>query len=287
MPKEPAAHDISLITSRTTEGFIMLPRRMSVITLKASVSRASPARMATASPNTLWFVGIPLLRSSLSMAGRSSWISEYVWIISRAHATGIPSSILPPAASQDAMQRTGLILFPPAIMLYLMALCKVAGISVSLGRYLSRASSTIFPFSPRYFLISIYASSVSSSNGTATSLPSIFFVSNSTLFSAFWSSWEQKRVSLTPSSKSLRDSFRNISPFSILSTIPSSFFIASSNFSAKASLPFPCQSFYRTQHLPIRHPYPHPVPSLYGPYLFYNHTSLKTCGYAVSPIQYG
>ena len=42
----------------------------------ALVSRPSPARMAIASPKTLWLVGLPRRRSSSSMAGRSSWIRE-------------------------------------------------------------------------------------------------------------------------------------------------------------------------------------------------------------------
>ena len=37
---------------------------------------ASPARTALVSPNILWQVGFPRRRSSLSMHGRSSWISE-------------------------------------------------------------------------------------------------------------------------------------------------------------------------------------------------------------------
>ena len=45
-------------------------------TSKASVNRASPARMAVASSNALWHVGRPRRKSSLSNAGRSSWISE-------------------------------------------------------------------------------------------------------------------------------------------------------------------------------------------------------------------
>ena len=40
--------------------------------VKASVSSASPERIAIASPNTLWFVGRPRRRSSSSIAGRSS-----------------------------------------------------------------------------------------------------------------------------------------------------------------------------------------------------------------------
>ncbi len=43
---------------------------------KASVSRLSPARMAVASSNARWTVGWPRLRSSSSIDGRSSWISE-------------------------------------------------------------------------------------------------------------------------------------------------------------------------------------------------------------------
>ena len=39
---------------------------------KARVSSASPARMAVASPNFLWQVGLPRRKSSLSSAGRSS-----------------------------------------------------------------------------------------------------------------------------------------------------------------------------------------------------------------------
>lgn len=35
-------------------------------------SMASPARIAMSSPYLIWFVGLPLLKSSLSMDGRSS-----------------------------------------------------------------------------------------------------------------------------------------------------------------------------------------------------------------------
>ena len=45
-----------------------MPARM----WNASVRRPSPARSAMASPNTLWFVGWPLRRSSSSMTGKSS-----------------------------------------------------------------------------------------------------------------------------------------------------------------------------------------------------------------------
>lgn len=46
------------------------------ITSKASVSSTSPASIAVDSLKALWQEGRPLRRSSLSMQGRSSWISE-------------------------------------------------------------------------------------------------------------------------------------------------------------------------------------------------------------------
>ena len=46
------------------------------IASKASVRSTSPASMAVASPNALWQEGRPRRKSSLSMQGRSSWISE-------------------------------------------------------------------------------------------------------------------------------------------------------------------------------------------------------------------
>ena len=51
-------------------------RALSATSRKASVSSASPARIAMASPKTLWLVGTPRRKSSLSIAGRSSWTSE-------------------------------------------------------------------------------------------------------------------------------------------------------------------------------------------------------------------
>ena len=44
--------------------------------LKAAVSSPSPARTAVASSKALWQVGLPRRKSSLSMHGRSSWMSE-------------------------------------------------------------------------------------------------------------------------------------------------------------------------------------------------------------------
>ena len=43
---------------------------------KACVSSASPASTAMPSPKTLWLVGLPRRKSSLSIAGKSSWMRE-------------------------------------------------------------------------------------------------------------------------------------------------------------------------------------------------------------------
>jgi hypothetical protein len=56
--------------------------------VSASPKKASPASIAIASPNFLWAVGRPRLKSSSSIAGRSSWIKEYVWMSSMAAADG-------------------------------------------------------------------------------------------------------------------------------------------------------------------------------------------------------
>ena len=45
--------------------------------------------------HTLWFVGRPRRKSSLSIAGRSSWINDMVWTISMAHAVGMAAEISP------------------------------------------------------------------------------------------------------------------------------------------------------------------------------------------------
>ena len=67
------------------------------ITSKARVFRASPARSAMLSGKALWQEGFPLLKSSLSIHGRSSCIREKVWISSKAQATSrILSISFPP-----------------------------------------------------------------------------------------------------------------------------------------------------------------------------------------------
>lgn len=69
---------------------------------------------------------------SHTMDGKSSWISDMVWMNSIAHAEGRACSILPPTSSHAAKQRAGLTLFPPAKSEYLRVsqtvgqLCKCA-----------------------------------------------------------------------------------------------------------------------------------------------------------------
>jgi len=90
----------------------------SPITESAWNIKASPARMAVASPNFAWHVGRPLLMSSLSKAGRSSWMRLKVWIISIARPAGNVSGAFPPRLSHAIMASTGRILFPPDLRLY-------------------------------------------------------------------------------------------------------------------------------------------------------------------------
>ena len=77
IPPPPAASARSAI-ARTAFPGSACARGECAITRNASVSSASPARIAVPSPNTLWEVGFPRRKSSSSIAGRSSWISEYV-----------------------------------------------------------------------------------------------------------------------------------------------------------------------------------------------------------------
>src|SRR3954471_11060245 len=71
--------------------------------------------MALASPNALWQVGRPRRRSSLSRAGRSSWISEYVCSISSAEpSSSTPSGNLPLIIRAASILRMGRKRLPPA-----------------------------------------------------------------------------------------------------------------------------------------------------------------------------
>ncbi|KAH0450003.1 hypothetical protein IEQ34_020695 [Dendrobium chrysotoxum] len=70
--------------------------------------------MAMGSPKTRWEVGCPRRKSSLSMQGRSSCMSDMVWIISTAQAAGKARLSSPPTSSHAAMQRAGRMRLPPA-----------------------------------------------------------------------------------------------------------------------------------------------------------------------------
>lgn len=94
MPAEPAAEETDARASSTRPAGRSFT--VEAINPKASVSRASPARMAVASSKALWQEGRPRRRSSSSIAGRSSWMREYVWIISSEAAKGITASALRP-----------------------------------------------------------------------------------------------------------------------------------------------------------------------------------------------
>jgi hypothetical protein len=52
------------------------------------------------------------------MEGRSSWMSDMVWIISRPTAVGLATSMEPPNISQAAKHSIGRTRFPPAISEY-------------------------------------------------------------------------------------------------------------------------------------------------------------------------
>src|SRR5207247_1599249 len=73
MPASPAAAATSATAPRARAGGTP---RAPAITRNASVRSASPTRIASPSPHTLWLVGWPRRRSSSSIAGRSSCTSE-------------------------------------------------------------------------------------------------------------------------------------------------------------------------------------------------------------------
>src|SRR5262245_32263728 len=106
--------------------------------------------MAIASPKTTWQVGTPRRSASLSSAGRSSWMSEYVWIISRPHAGSSAGSHSPPAASAAARHRIGRRRLPPAKSECRTARWIVAGQASTGGTSRSSASSTAARRAARY-----------------------------------------------------------------------------------------------------------------------------------------
>ena len=109
---EPAAEETDARASSTRPAGRSFT--VEAINPKASVSRASPARMAVASSKALWQEGRPRRRSSSSIAGRSSWMREYVWIISSEAAKGITASALRPNRAAVDRHSTGRRRLPPA-----------------------------------------------------------------------------------------------------------------------------------------------------------------------------
>mmetsp|Transcript_15015 Transcript_15015/g.32260 ORF Transcript_15015/g.32260 Transcript_15015/m.32260 type:complete len:202 (-) Transcript_15015:327-932(-) len=113
-PSDPT-HFATYATTRSTTFGSTLSRGVAMAMYsKARVRRPSPARMAHCSPYTLWLVGLPRRKSSLSMQGRSSCISDMVWIISSAHAVGMATEESSVNISHAAMHRAGRMRLPPA-----------------------------------------------------------------------------------------------------------------------------------------------------------------------------
>mmetsp|Transcript_8772 Transcript_8772/g.30122 ORF Transcript_8772/g.30122 Transcript_8772/m.30122 type:complete len:327 (+) Transcript_8772:419-1399(+) len=141
-PQLPTHLPTSVITLKTRSGDTSLVSL--AMYSKASARRASPANIAMSSPYTLWQVGLPLLKSSLSRQGRSSWMRDMVWIISRAQAVGMhflsrkllfstsTSSSASPAvtsctSSKAARHSAGRMRFPPPSKEWRMAAWIVSG----------------------------------------------------------------------------------------------------------------------------------------------------------------
>ncbi|GMP32526.1 hypothetical protein CsSME_00006236 [Camellia sinensis var. sinensis] len=118
-PSDPTAEPNSAMARTTRSG--ETPMVFAATCSNARERRASPARTAVSSPKTLWLVGLPRRRSSLSMHGKSSWMSDMVWIISTAQAIGTASDSSPPTSSHEARQRIGRTRLPPARREYLIA----------------------------------------------------------------------------------------------------------------------------------------------------------------------
>ena len=96
---------------------------------------------ANASPCAMWQVGLPLLRQSSSMHGRSSWIREYVWTISMETAKSSTTERSRWSISATIYISTGRIRLPPARRLYIAAL--TVGSSASSSGKTARSSSSI------------------------------------------------------------------------------------------------------------------------------------------------
>ena len=114
-PPIPFAPDFSASTYAARQAF-PAPTRLTdgahSITSNAFTIRASPAKSAIFSPYTLWLEGLPRRKSSSSIHGRSSWISEKVCTISTAQANGSAASTSPPHSLQNAKVSSGRTLLP-------------------------------------------------------------------------------------------------------------------------------------------------------------------------------
>ena len=64
---------------------------ISLIRMLIAMKIEFPARIALASVNLIYVDGLPLLKSSLSIAGKSSCINVYVWINSTDKESAINS----------------------------------------------------------------------------------------------------------------------------------------------------------------------------------------------------
>mmetsp|Transcript_19346 Transcript_19346/g.49217 ORF Transcript_19346/g.49217 Transcript_19346/m.49217 type:complete len:263 (-) Transcript_19346:437-1225(-) len=124
-PSAPTALPSSMITRSTLSAGTPLVARATCS--NANESSASPARMAMSSPYTLWLVGRPRRKSSLSMAGRSSWMRLMVCTISMAHAVGMAAWMSPPTSSQAARVSAGRTRLPPASREYRMDSRRTSG----------------------------------------------------------------------------------------------------------------------------------------------------------------
>src|ERR687894_85543 len=140
IPLTPVESASSRTTSRTRS---QLPSWCTVMRVSASPKKASPASIAIASPNFLWAVGLPRLKSSSSIAGRSSWIKEYVWMSSMAAAEGNTSSGCTSNTHATSMHSVGRTRLPPASMEYRMASSRTARRGSSVKRKPRRYSSKV------------------------------------------------------------------------------------------------------------------------------------------------
>jgi hypothetical protein len=84
------------------------------------------------------------------MDGKSSWMSDMVWIISIATAVGMATSSSPPNISHAAMHSTGRMRLPPANRLYFMDSMMCSTFGCDAVKEASSAFSTATIFLPMY-----------------------------------------------------------------------------------------------------------------------------------------